>query len=57
MAQALKKAEVAKVNLNKKLSTSKSQKNNDAKTTETTVLNFDNSKSFSRFLESSCDCC
>jgi len=57
MAQALKKIEVSKPVVDKNLSTANSQKADVAKTPEATVLNFDKTKSFSRFLEASCDCC
>ena len=57
MAQALKKTEVSKPVVDKNVSTANSQKTDVAKTPEATVLNFDKTKSFSRFLEASCDCC
>ena len=57
MAQALKKTEVTKSELDKKLSAANSQKTDVAKTPEASILNFDKTKSFSRFLEASCDCC
>ncbi len=57
MAQALKKTEVSKSELDNKLSTANSQKTDVEKTPDATVLNIDKAKSFSRFLEASCDCC
>ena len=56
MTQALKKATPKPVS-DKNLTATNAQKSDTVKTPEATVLNFDKSKSFSRFLEASCDCC
>ena len=56
MAQALKK-QISKPISDKNVPAVSSQKSDTVKTPEATVLNFDTSKSFSRFLEASCDCC
>jgi hypothetical protein len=57
MAQALKKTEVSKSELDNSLSAANTQQAQTKKTPEASVLNFDKTKSFSRFLEASCDCC
>jgi hypothetical protein len=57
MAQALKEAKTVKPAVDRSLSKVNAQKPDTVKAPEATVLNFDKTKSFSRFLEASCDCC
>jgi hypothetical protein len=57
MTQALKKTEVSKSKLVDSLPAANTQQAQAAKAPEASILNFDKTKSFSRFLEASCDCC
>jgi len=57
MAQALKEVKAVKPSVDSSLSKVNSQKPDVVKAPEATILNFDKAKSFSRFLEASCDCC
>ena len=56
MTQALKKTGITKPLLNQVLPTANTKKLDAVKTEDATILNFDQSKVFSRFLEASCDC-
>ena len=56
-AQAQKNVQASKAVQEKVETSVKSQQPETEKTQEASVLNFDQSKSFSRFLEASCDCC
>lgn len=57
MAHTLKDTKVVNSVEDKNLSGAKPLKTEAAKTPEATILNFDKTKSFNRFLEASCDCC
>ena len=57
MTHALKDTKVVNPVDAKNLPDAKSVKTDAATTAEATVLNFDKTKSFNRFLEASCDCC
>jgi hypothetical protein len=57
MAQALKEAKAVTTAVDSKLSKVKAKKSHVKNAPEATILNFDKTKSFSRFLEASCDCC
>ena len=56
MVQALKKS-VTKSELTKNLPPVNTKKADSEQLPEATILNFDQRKVFSRFLEASCDCC
>ncbi len=56
MTQALKKPDVTKSKLHQDISSANAKDSDTVKTQDATILNVDQSKVFSRFLEASCDC-
>ena len=56
MTQTLKKPDVTKSKLHQDISSANAKDSDTVKTQDATILNVDQSKVFSRFLEASCDC-